>query len=271
MRPDCLSISVINAISSGRSLCHGVIPRPSSVGAVIFLTAAEGGEETDAGREKVVDAGGQLVTFAIDRGNGEILWKKAAPRPRMERYEKTNSPASPSPVTDGENVYVFFGDFGLISYTVEGDERWRLPLGPFNNVNGHGSSPILVDDKVILVCDSDTAPYMLAVDKNTGKVIWKTERPETTRSYVTPAVFQPKDGPLEVIVPSAYFLASYSADTGKKLWWVNGGGWQTKSTPIIHGDMIYSNSWKEAARSRRMGFRPSPRRSRKPTRTAMAS
>ncbi|MDE0434932.1 MAG: PQQ-binding-like beta-propeller repeat protein [Bryobacterales bacterium] len=216
---------------------------PIISGSRIFLTAAEGGEETDAGREKVVDAGGKLVTFSIDRDNGEILWKKAAPRPRMERYEKTNSPASPSPVTDGENVYVFFGDFGLISYTVEGDERWRLPLGPFNNVNGHGSSPILVDDKVILVCDSDTAPYMLAVDKNTGKVIWKTERPETTRSYVTPAVFQPKEGPLEVIVPSAYFLASYSADTGEKLWWVNGGGWQTKSTPIIHGDMIYSNSW----------------------------
>jgi outer membrane protein assembly factor BamB len=209
----------------------------------IFLTAAEGGEKADAGRQKIVDSGGTLVTFAIDRGNGEILWKKVAPRPRMERYEKTNSPASPSPVSDGENIYVFFGDFGLISYTAEGDERWRLPVGPFNNVNGHGTSPILAGDKVILVCDSDTAPYMLAVNKDSGKTVWKADRPETTRSYVTPALFQPKEGPLEVIVPSAYFLASYSADTGEKLWWVNGGGWQPKSTPIIHDDMIYANSW----------------------------
>ena len=84
---------------------------------------------------------------------------------------------------------------------------------------------------------------MLAVDKGTGKVSWRTDRPETTRSYVTPAVFQPAQGPLEVIVPSAYFLASYSAETGEKLWWVNGGGWQPKSTPIVDGGMIYANSW----------------------------
>ena len=209
----------------------------------IFLTAAEGGVRTDAGRAKFVDKGGKLYTMAIDRRNGEILWKKEAPRPRMERYEPTNSPASPSPVTDGRSVYVFFGDFGLISYGIDGTERWRLPLGPFNNVNGHGSSPILAGERLILVCDGDTDPYLLAVDKNTGKVSWRTERPETTRSYVTPALFQPPRGPLEVIVPSGYFLASYSAETGEKLWWVNGGSWQPKSTPIIDGDMIYANSW----------------------------
>ena len=209
----------------------------------IFLTAAEGGVRTGAGREKFIDRGGKLHTMAIDRRNGEILWKKEAPRPRMERYEPTNSPASPSPVTDGRNVYVFFGDFGLISYTVDGTERWRLPLGPFNNVNGHGSSPIVAGDRVVMVCDGDTDPYLLAVDKNTGKVSWRTDRPETTRSYVTPALFRPADGPLELIIPSAYFLASYSAETGEKLWWVNAGGWQPKSTPIVDSGMIYANSW----------------------------
>ena len=144
----------------------------------IFLTAAEGGEKADAGREKVVDAGGTLVTFAIDRGNGEILWKRVAPRPRMERYEKTNSPASPSPVSDGENLYVFFGDFGLISYSVEGEERWRLPVGPFNNVNGHGTSPILAGDKVILVCDSDTAPICSPSTRTPGRLSGKPNAPK---------------------------------------------------------------------------------------------
>ena len=209
----------------------------------IFLTAAQGGARADAGREKVIDEGGKLYTIAVDRRNGEILWKKQAPRPRMERYEPTNSAASPSAVSDGENIYVFFGDYGLISYRFDGTERWRLPLGPFNNVNGHGSSPILAGDRLILVCDGDTDPYLLAVDKDTGKVSWRTERPETTRSYVTPAIYQAAQGPLEVIVPSAYFLASYSAETGEKLWWVNGGGWQPKSTPIVDGGMIYANSW----------------------------
>src|SRR4029077_18501945 len=105
-------------------------------GELIFITGAEGGARADAGREKVVDQGGKLYTLAIERGTGKILWRREVPRPRLERYQPTNSPASPTPVTDGENVYVFFGDFGLLAYTKDGAERWRLPLGPFNNVNG---------------------------------------------------------------------------------------------------------------------------------------
>lgn len=209
----------------------------------IFVTGAEGGTMADVDRKKVTDQDGKLFTLSIDRENGEILWKREAPRPRFERYQPTNSSASPSPAVDGENVYVFFGDFGLISYTFAGVERWRVPLGPFNNVNGHGSSPIVVGDVVILACDQDTEGYLLAVDKNTGKVRWKTDRTETTRTYVTPAVYQPADGSAQVIVPAAYFVASYDIATGKKLWWVHVGGWQPKSTPIIDGDTIYVNSW----------------------------
>ena len=243
---------------------------PVIAGNRIFLTAAEGGSLSDAGREKVVDEGGRLYTIAIDRSNGEILWKTEAPRPRMERFQPANSSASPSPVTDGENVYVFFGDFGLISYRGDGSERWRLPLGPFNNVNGHGSSPILADDRLILVCDSDTDAYLLAVDKDTGEISWRTDRPETTRSYVTPALYHPAEGPAEIIVPSAYFLAAYSAETGEKLWWVQGGGWQPKSTPVIDGDMIYANSWEGGAGRPSRSCRCLRPCSLKPTPTATA-
>src|ERR1043166_6671595 len=95
----------------------------------------------------------KLLTVCLDRANGKILWKREAPRPRKEGMQETNSPASPSPVTDGSNVYVFFGDFGMISYSGERDERWRLPMGPFNNQNGHGSSPILAGGLLVLICD----------------------------------------------------------------------------------------------------------------------
>ena len=64
------------------------------------------------------------------------------------------------------------------AYDFKGNERWSLPLGPFNNPNGHGSSPILVDDLLILLCDQDSGSYLLAVDKETGRVRWKTDRPE---------------------------------------------------------------------------------------------
>jgi len=194
----------------------------------IFLTAFEGKT---------------LLTICVDRASGKILWKRPAPRDREEPSQTTNSPTSPSPVTDGTNVYSFFGDFGLLSYGPDGQERWRLPLGPFNNANGHGSSPILADGKLVLICDQDTGSYLIAVDARSGRVLWKTMRPEYTRGYATPAVYRPETGPAEVIVPGAYQIASYTLETGEKLWWVGGMPWQLKSVPLIDRDRIYVNGW----------------------------
>lgn len=216
---------------------------PVIAGDVIFLTGAEGGRRVDAGLDKLVDEGGKLYTFALDRHTGRVRWRREAPQPRLERYQPTNSPASPTPVTDGGNVYVFFGDYGLLSYDAEGGERWRLPLGPFNNVNGHGSSPILAGNRVVLLCDQDTGSYLIAVDKDTGKVAWRVERPEFTRSYTTPALYQPKGGPAELIVAGSYQLTAYDARNGEKRWWVLGLSWQPKSVPIFEDDLIYAHWW----------------------------
>ncbi|MFN3324372.1 MAG: PQQ-binding-like beta-propeller repeat protein [Bryobacteraceae bacterium] len=216
---------------------------PILAGDRLFLTAADGGKASDAGREKIVDEGGRLYTICIDRKTGKILWQREAPRPRLERYQPTNSPASPSPVVDDKAVYVFFGDFGLISYTLDGKERWKVPLGPFNNANGHGTSPIIFENLVILLCDQDTDSYLLAVNKDNGKVVWKADRSEFTRSYSTPVVYRPADGPPELIVPGSYQLTSYNARTGEKLWWVTGLSWQPKSSPVIAGDLIIAHWW----------------------------
>ncbi len=217
---------------------------PVIAGDRIFLTAAEGEKLADAGREKVADAGdGKLLTICVDRRTGAVLWRREAPRPRRERFQPTNSAASPSPVTDGRNVYAFFGDFGVLSYGPDGNERWRLSLGPFNNVNGHGTSPILAGDLLVLLCDQDSGSYLIALDKDTGRTRWRVERPETTRGYATPVVLRPKSGPAELIVPGAYQLTSYAVETGERLWWVRGLSWQPKSAPVIGGDLIFAHSW----------------------------
>ena len=212
----------------------------------IFLTAVEGGARKQIAPGRVIDPDGKLVTLCLDRRTGKTLWKNEVPRPRVELYQPTNSPASPSPVTDGKTVYAFFGDFGILAYNVaDGKEKWRLPLGPFNNPNGHGSSPVLTGNLIVLLCDQDNDSFLMAADKNTGKLKWKTARPESTRSYSTPAVFQPvgKKGGVELIVPGAFSLTAYSASTGEKLWWIRGMSWQPKSTPVIDGDMIYAHWW----------------------------
>ncbi|MBM3768711.1 MAG: hypothetical protein FJW32_25300 [Acidobacteria bacterium] len=201
---------------------------PILVGPRIFLSAIE--------NEK-------LYTIALDRKTGKELWRQESPRPRKEVMQKTNSAASTTPASDGKIVVNFFGDFGMLAYTVEGKPLWQLPMGPFNNINGHGSSPILVDDLAIIVCDQDTDSHYIAVDKKTGKVRYKVERPETTRGYVTPSVWRPKNGPAELIVPGAYVSSSYEVATGKKLWWAGGMAWQLKGAPIVVGDMLYLNSW----------------------------
>jgi outer membrane protein assembly factor BamB len=194
----------------------------------IFVTAVEGKT---------------LLTICLDRASGKVIWRREAPREREEYFQNTNGPASPSPVTDGANVYVFFGDFGLLSYGPEGNERWRLPLGPFNNVNGHGSSPILADGRLVLICDQDTGSYLLAVDAPSGRVLWKTMRPEYTRGYATPAVYRPRNGQAELIVPGSFEVASYNIETGEKLWWVRGMAWQLKSVPVIDRDRIFVSGW----------------------------
>ncbi len=189
----------------------------------------------------------KLYTLCLERETGRVLWRREAPRPRHEEFNPTHGPASPTPVTDGQNVYVFFGDFGLLSYGPDGNERWQMPLGPFLNQNGHGSSPILADGKLVLICDQDAGSYLLALDPADGSVIWKTDRPEVTRGYATPGVFRPTSGPAQspaqLIVPGSFVIIAYSLETGEKLWWVRETAWQLKCVPIIDGDTIYINGW----------------------------
>lgn len=183
------------------------------------------------------------LTLALDRATGKILWSREIVVTRAEHLHQLNDPASSSPITDGTNVYVFFGDFGLASYGPDGKERWRRPLGPFTNLHGMGASPILAGGTLLMNCDQNNDSFLLAVDKNDGHTLWKTERPEVTHGFSTPILYRPESGPAQVIVPGSYQLIAYAVATGQKLWWVRGLTWQVKSMPVIAGDMLYFNGW----------------------------
>jgi hypothetical protein len=201
---------------------------PILSGTRIFLTALDDGK---------------LYTYSIDRASGKVVWRRECPRSRTEPIDKRNSAASPSPAVDGANVYVFFGDYGLISYTHDGQERWRTPLGPFQNVYGMGASPILAGDKVVLVCDQGVGSFVTAVDKNDGRVRWKTLRPEAVSGHSTPALYEPKNAPAQILAPGSFQLTSYSVETGEKLWWITGLPSEMKSVPVISGDTVYISGY----------------------------
>jgi outer membrane protein assembly factor BamB len=197
---------------------------PSVAGNKIFLTAFEG--ET-------------ILTLALDRPTGRILWRREAPRNRKQELQPNNSPASATPATDGKNAYVFYADFGLLAYGPDGNELWRMPLGPFNNPFGHGASPILAGDTLLMVCDQDTDSFLLAIDKNTGRVRWRTERRHAQRGYATPVLYRSTAGRLQVIVAGSYQLNAYDFETGKLVWWIRGLPWQVKPTPVLTKDAVY--------------------------------
>jgi outer membrane protein assembly factor BamB len=185
-----------------------------------------------------------LLVICLDRQTGKVLWKRAVPRRITGRLQNVNGPASPSPVTDGANVYVFFQEFGLISFDRAGRERWRLPLGPFNMFYGFGASPILVDDKVILPVDQDSpSSYLLAVDKDSGRVRWKVDRPVVISGYSTPTVYQPQRGPKQIVIPESFQLSAYSVADGKRVWWVRGLACEMKSIASSDGEYLYINGW----------------------------
>jgi outer membrane protein assembly factor BamB len=184
--------------------------------------------------------GDRLLTIAIQRDTGQVLWQREAPRPRRQIIERpANGPASASPVTDGENVYVFFQDFGLLAYGPGGDELWRMPLGPFRNPFGHGASPILAGDTLLMNVDQDTGSFLLAIEKKSGRVLWRTERPHAQRGYATPVLYRDREGRIQVVVAGSYRLSGYDLATGKEMWWIRRLPWQVKPTPVIADHVVY--------------------------------
>jgi len=181
----------------------------------------------------------RLLTIALDRASGRTVWEREAPRPRTEKLDNRNGPAAPSAVTDGRDVYVFFADYGLISYDRQGRERWRVPLGPFNNVYGMGASPILVGDQLVLVCDQSTQSYIAAFATRDGALRWKTSRAEARSGHSTPILYTAANGDEQILVAGSLLLAAYAAKTGEKIWWVHGLPWEMKSTPVLDRSVLY--------------------------------
>jgi len=184
----------------------------------------------------------QLATLCIDQRTGKILWRRPVAPPEIEKVHEISSPAAPTPASDGERVYVYFGSYGLVSYDLDGKVLWerRLPLP--QNIYGAVASPIVAGDLVVLNHQGKEA-YLLGVNHRDGKTVWKTDRSQFQYGWSTP-VYWRHDGIDEIVVLGGDFgpnqrLMAYNLADGAERWWVAGLPPCGKSTPVIGGGMVF--------------------------------
>jgi outer membrane protein assembly factor BamB len=184
----------------------------------------------------------QLTTLCIDRSTGKILWRRTVAPTEIEKVHAMSSPAAPTPATDGERVYVYFGSYGLVSYDFDGKLLWerRLPLP--QNIYGAVASPIVAGDLLVLNHQGKDA-YLLGVSRRDGKTVWKTDRSQFQYGWSTP-VYWRHNGIDEILALGGDFgpnqrLMAYNLADGAERWWVAGLPPCGKSTPVIGDGMVF--------------------------------
>jgi len=185
---------------------------------------------------------GKLVTLALDRESGKTVWRSALERSRIDEFYHDTDSATPTPVTDGSNVYVFFQELGLVSFDKNGKERWRLALGPFRNFYSIAASPLLAGDTLFMLCDQAEGSFLVAVNKNSGKELWRRNRPARLGSYSTPILYPASGKPRAVVVSGSRWVDAYDPATGKSLWALGDVGSGPVSSPVLAGDMLFVNA-----------------------------
>ncbi|MEK6300389.1 MAG: PQQ-binding-like beta-propeller repeat protein [Acidobacteriota bacterium] len=185
------------------------------------------------------------MIYALDKRTGKILWERVAHQgvPLEQRHIKSTY-ANSTPATDGRIVVTWFGSQGVYAYDVSGRFLWkvemgRLDLGAYDIPTyewGPASSPIIWNNLVILQCDTQNDSFILALDADTGKTVWKTEREEIP-SWGTPTVAMTSAGPV-LVANASNFIRGYDPRTGKELWRLGGSSKITAPTPIFSDDMF---------------------------------
>jgi outer membrane protein assembly factor BamB len=191
---------------------------------LVYLTAVDGED---------------LATVALEQSSGALRWRRAVPRERVDEMHAATDSSTPSPVTDGDSVYSFFQESGLVSYTASGEERWRRALGPFRNFYGMAASPVLAGDTLLLVCDQAQGSFLLALDKDTGDVRWRRDRPGRLESFTTPVLYPGPEAPRLVLVVGSVAVDAYDVASGELTWTLSGVGAAPVASPVVVGDRLY--------------------------------
>lgn len=192
--------------------------------------------------------------FCFDRKDGALLWKRGLTYSKPERTHRTNPYCSASPATDGTHVFASYGSAGLACYDLEGTKRWHRDLGAIDHEWGNSSSPVLFGNLCIHYHGPGKGAYLIAVDKDTGKTVWKFDEPKwdatgrtdgfkgrdsegTIGSFSTPIIIKTTKRH-ELIMSFPTKLVAFDPKTGDDLWSCAGLNPLVYTSPVIDGNII---------------------------------
>ena len=180
----------------------------------------------------------RVLAFDVEQGR-EVVNVELFRLKNAREINPKNSFASPTPVLEGDRVYVHFGADGTAALTTSGEVVWRTRLS-YQSQHGAGGSPIVYGDLLIVSCDGHDAAYVVALDKRTGKARWKTNRRQPAdQAYTTPLVIRVGDRD-QVVSVGAYRAAAYDPMTGREIWRVSyGDGFSNVPRPVYGHGLVY--------------------------------
>lgn len=177
----------------------------------------------------------------LNKQDGNLSWKRDVPVKVLEKSViAKNGHASSTPTTDGERVFAFLGNAGMVAWDLDGTLLWKADLGTFDGMHGPGASPVLYDDLAILVQDQNNASLSIALEKKTGRVRWRQDRPGCM-GWCTPVVLR-VDGRDELLYSSDSRLVSLDPATGKELWSCEGPTREPVPSIVFGKGLIYCTS-----------------------------
>ena len=186
----------------------------------------------------------RFTVVCLDRQTGNVLWQQAAREevPHEGFKQGDGSFASSSGLTDGKHLYAYFGSHGLYCYDFDGNSVWSQDLGKMRIKMGfgEGSSPALYRDTLIVSLDNEDNSCIIALDKNTGKTLWKKPREETT-SWSTPLIVE-RDGKAQAVTTATGKIRSYDLSSGDVLWECGGLTRNVIPCPVADTGMVYCMS-----------------------------